>query len=726
MKQPGIKVNVNCLKLSNVEDFEQTSKKIAMKSLILLLGFLTTWNFGFSQGFVTADPDSVYVPCPSCSGAQWSNGNPPSAITGYPFSIATIIGAPDLLTKEIQFRDYDMGIPANAIVTGCEVIITHNFGGGTAIMDSIVKLTINGIPMGSNKAFFSNWIPFTDTVTYGSSTDTWGLNLTPSMVNNNQLGISFKAFGPSIVTAMLTNVQLRIYYDIPCDYSFTFAESSPGQFNFENSPNVSAPGSIIWTISYGGSGGSQFSNNNDPSFTVTQPSQVCMLVYDPSCPNGPSFQVCDSVIPNNNSACSVDLGPDIDAISNCTAQTLSGTTSGTSGAITYSWTSSPAVTLFSPSNSSTYMTSSTQGPQFINLTIVDANGCSASDQLLVNFISPTTTFVENTCGFPIQLCKLNIPTSGPLNWTWVDSTGNNHSATGNCISVNEPGSYQLFTVYQNNCTVIHNYMVTDTCANTCNGNVSNSGFLLPDSAKNVSIPGSFNFYTNSNAALFHNGNSFNPTPVWVSTGGTKFSEAIVFHDFDFSIPANAQITGIEFFHNHGGMNSNTYVIDSVFLFNGTNTIGQAKRDSTSSGSIDTLGGPGDMWNTNLTATEINNSDFGFYLFSTMVGMGGTYGQFDFRAKIHYCLPDSTTSINENNQSKGVSIFPNPSSSYINIEFESANSATIKIYDLTGKLVILKQNYLSGMYLDINSLPSGIYIINISNSDTFLTERMIKQ
>jgi hypothetical protein len=112
-----------------------------------------------------------------------------------------------------------------------------------------------------------------------------------------------------------------------------------------------------------------------------------MLVYDPSCPNGPSFQVCDSVIPNNNSACSVDLGPDIDAISNCTAQTLSGTTSGTSGAITYSWTSSPAVTLFSPSNSSTYMTSSTQGPQFINLTIVDANGCSAHVVSQSNYVN---------------------------------------------------------------------------------------------------------------------------------------------------------------------------------------------------------------------------------------------------------------------------------------------------------------------------------------------------
>ncbi len=62
----------------------------------------------------------------------------------------------------------------------------------------------------------------------------------------------------------------------------------------------------------------------------------------------------------------------------------------------------------------------------------------------------------------------------------------------------------------------------------------------------------------------------------------------------------------------------------------------------------------------------------------------------------------------------ISIFPNPTSGLVNIESESINNATIKIYNLLGKVVaseIALSNYKS---LNLNYLPNGTYFIQISD------------
>ncbi|MBC8645118.1 T9SS type A sorting domain-containing protein [Flavobacterium lindanitolerans] len=77
----------------------------------------------------------------------------------------------------------------------------------------------------------------------------------------------------------------------------------------------------------------------------------------------------------------------------------------------------------------------------------------------------------------------------------------------------------------------------------------------------------------------------------------------------------------------------------------------------------------------------------------------------------------------------IMLYPNPSSSVVNIESEhDLSSFNAKIIDVTGRL-ILKNNYeLSGYstQLNISDLPTGIYTIIIENGQDKIIKKLIKK
>lgn len=64
----------------------------------------------------------------------------------------------------------------------------------------------------------------------------------------------------------------------------------------------------------------------------------------------------------------------------------------------------------------------------------------------------------------------------------------------------------------------------------------------------------------------------------------------------------------------------------------------------------------------------------------------------------------------------VNVFPNPAKEYINISSTNPTEQLIKIYSLTGKLVI-ETSFTSNAKLDISTLPSGTYIYNVLDKNT---------
>lgn len=82
-----------------------------------------------------------------------------------------------------------------------------------------------------------------------------------------------------------------------------------------------------------------------------------------------------------------------------------------------------------------------------------------------------------------------------------------------------------------------------------------------------------------------------------------------------------------------------------------------------------------------------------------------------------------------NNAKKVSIYPNPTSSHVNLQYNSNNITVknIEVYDATGKKICHYTVVDMGCttILDISSLKRGIYILKISINDYFITKKVIK-
>jgi hypothetical protein len=178
---------------------------------------------------------------------------------------------------------------------------------------------------------------------------------------------------------------------------------------------------------------------------------------------------------------------------------------------------------------------------------------------------------------------------------------------------------------------------------------------IPDSVKNVSKSGSTGAYTISNASLNHNGTQFNNVPMTTSCTMNCKSDYLYFYGFNFNIPSNAIITGVEIQRTRGGCNSGSWVIDTLYLAHNSLIISQPKRDSTTNIVTGTLGSQGDTWASGISPAIVNDNTFGVFISTTGNGIC-TYGQFDLRMTLFYCVqnaniqnvPDSVKNVSKPN------------------------------------------------------------------------------
>ena len=89
---------------------------------------------------------------------------------------------------------------------------------------------------------------------------------------------------------------------------------------------------------------------------------------------------------------------------------------------------------------------------------------------------------------------------------------------------------------------------------------------------------------------------------------------------------------------------------------------------------------------------------------------------------------STSTELQTDGSLHLSIFPNPASTFITLQFnneEQAEPGTYRIYNATGRLVV-EGNNTSGRTVYINTLPAGIYLIKLQRGSRVLTAKFVKQ
>ncbi|HKL02107.1 MAG TPA: T9SS type A sorting domain-containing protein, partial [Cryomorphaceae bacterium] len=76
------------------------------------------------------------------------------------------------------------------------------------------------------------------------------------------------------------------------------------------------------------------------------------------------------------------------------------------------------------------------------------------------------------------------------------------------------------------------------------------------------------------------------------------------------------------------------------------------------------------------------------------------------------VDDSVLSTRHEIISRSLGIYPNPAVAYINLDLSNDQPYTISIYDISGKLILQKNN-VSGR-IDINALSPGVYIAQVSS------------
>lgn len=92
------------------------------------------------------------------------------------------------------------------------------------------------------------------------------------------------------------------------------------------------------------------------------------------------------------------------------------------------------------------------------------------------------------------------------------------------------------------------------------------------------------------------------------------------------------------------------------------------------------------------------------------------------------------SIEENSPVVNIGVFPNPTTTYFNLNFELVSSSTpaqIRMMDMNGRIVkIISDNFTNSGFnqlrVDISTLPTGVYFLTLQSGSSLITKRVVKQ
>jgi uncharacterized membrane protein len=89
-----------------------------------------------------------------------------------------------------------------------------------------------------------------------------------------------------------------------------------------------------------------------------------------------------------------------------------------------------------------------------------------------------------------------------------------------------------------------------------------------------------------------------------------------------------------------------------------------------------------------------------------------------------CISITGVGLSENTLINSLNIYPNPVSTHVTLTIEE-QIEHIRIYDLMGKEWMSSTPQSSQAALDVSTLPSGIYMVNVTSESGTFTERLIK-
>jgi len=76
--------------------------------------------------------------------------------------------------------------------------------------------------------------------------------------------------------------------------------------------------------------------------------------------------------------------------------------------------------------------------------------------------------------------------------------------------------------------------------------------------------------------------------------------------------------------------------------------------------------------------------------------------------------------------KDIAIYPNPTNGIVNFDFAGNEVQSIRITDVSGKLIFEKSNILQNETLDLSTNPAGVYFVSIQTNDKVITSKIVLQ
>lgn len=178
---------------------------------------------------VTLQPDGQSAKSPTVGeslagpGVAWTTpGNIASSNNVYATAEPPIGGAE---TDELLAKTFGFAIPAEATITGVVVEIERKTNVAETFMeDSFVRIGTASAGASLNYAKKGTFWPTVEAyAVYGSSTDTWGLDLTPALVNGAGfcVGLIMRNYGPTSGTLVsVDHIKVTVYYSTTPDENF--------------------------------------------------------------------------------------------------------------------------------------------------------------------------------------------------------------------------------------------------------------------------------------------------------------------------------------------------------------------------------------------------------------------------------------------------------------------------------------------------------------------------
>ena len=84
-----------------------------------------------------------------------------------------------------------------------------------------------------------------------------------------------------------------------------------------------------------------------------------------------------------------------------------------------------------------------------------------------------------------------------------------------------------------------------------------------------------------------------------------------------------------------------------------------------------------------------------------------------------------TTINENDWSKKISVYPNPANDFIDIETDFKN-CYFSVFNATGKLILREKTNQSKTRIDLSNYANGLYFIQLQSDEKMISKKFIKQ